>query len=84
MIKITLSVEGMMCIRCEEHANKAISNAYKIKKVTSSHKDKTVEILTANDISDKELTDTIAKAGYKVTDIKREEQKKKKGFLFFG
>ena len=83
MFNITLSVEGMMCIRCEEHANREIEKSFKVKSVTSSFKDKKTVIVSENDINDKDLVDAIARAGYKVTSISREE-KKKKGFLFFG
>ena len=37
MIKTTLEVKGMACGMCENHVNEAIRNAFKVKKVTSSH-----------------------------------------------
>ena len=38
MLKITLKLEGMMCSMCEAHASEAVREAWKIKKVNSSHK----------------------------------------------
>ncbi len=77
MLKITLKVEGMMCGMCEAHSNKAIQDAFKVKKVSSSHKDNETIILTENDISDADLLSVIAKAGYEVTGITRENYEKK-------
>ena len=37
MIKTTVKVDGMMCGMCESHVNEAIRNAFKVKKVNSSH-----------------------------------------------
>lgn len=37
MTKTTLKIDGMMCGMCESHMNDAIRNAFKVKKVTSSH-----------------------------------------------
>ncbi len=77
MIKITLKVEGMMCGMCEAHATRAIQDAFKVKKVSSSHKDNETVIITENDIADTYLSATIEKAGYQVTNITREPYEKK-------
>lgn len=82
MLKITLKVEGMMCGMCEAHANKAIESAWKVKKVTSSHKDNETVIITENDISDADLTAVIKEAGYEVTAVTREPYEKKGLFSF--
>ncbi len=37
MVRITLSIEGMACGMCEAHINEAVRNAFKVKKVSSSH-----------------------------------------------
>ena len=73
MKEITLKVDGMMCGMCEAHANDAIRNNFKVKKVSSSHTKGETVIITENDISDKELTEAIEKAGYKVASIERRE-----------
>ncbi len=77
MLKITLKIEGMMCGMCEAHTNEAIQNAWKVKKVTSSHKDDRTIIITENDISDEELAKVIEKAGYKLISVTREPYEKK-------
>jgi len=77
MLKITLKIEGMMCGMCEAHTNEAIQNAWKVKKVTSSHKDDRTIIITENDISDEELAKVIEKAGYQLISVTREPYEKK-------
>ena len=37
MVKITVGIEGMACGMCEAQINEAVRNAFRIKKVTSSH-----------------------------------------------
>ena len=46
MIKTTLGIDGMMCGMCESHMNDAIRNNFKVKKVNSSHTNKTTEIIS--------------------------------------
>ena len=79
MIKTTVDIEGMMCGMCEAHINDAIRNAFKIKKVTSSHsKGKTIIISETPPDSEK-LKSVIDATRYKVKEIKSEE--KSGGFL---
>ena len=40
MIKTTLKIDGMMCGMCESHMNDVIRKNFKIKKVTSSARDR--------------------------------------------
>lgn len=77
MIKITLEVEGMACGMCEAHVNDAIRNAFHVKKVTSSHAKKQTIIIAERDISEQELKDVVAKAGYDVVSVSREPYEKK-------
>ena len=42
MIKTTLKIDGMMCGMCESHMNDVIRKNFKIKKVTSSARDKII------------------------------------------
>lgn len=50
MVKITVGIEGMACGMCETHINEAVRNAFRVKKVTSSHTKKQTVILAEKDI----------------------------------
>ena len=52
MIKTTVKVDGMMCGMCESHVNDAVRNAIEVKKVSSSHKKGTTEILTEQPVDE--------------------------------
>lgn len=77
MFKITANIEGMACGMCEAHINDAVRQAFKVKKVTSSHTKKQTIIIAENDISERELKDVIAKAGYDVVSVSSEPYEKK-------
>lgn len=81
MIKITLKIDGMMCGMREAHMNDTIRKAFKIKKVSSSHKKGESIIITENGIEDEKLIAVIEEIGYKVLKITKEPYKKK--FLIF-
>ena len=83
MIKIILSVDGMMCKMCEAHVNDAINKEFNNVKVTSSHQDGQTIILTKKEILIEKLKEIVEKEGFKVLDIKTEEQKKKGLFSIF-
>ena len=82
MIKITLSVEGMMCKMCEAHVNDAINKTFSDVKVSSSHQNNQTVVLTKNNIDIDALKQVIVSEGYKVGEIVVEEQKKKGLFSF--
>lgn len=82
MIKITLEIQGMACSMCEAHMNDAVRKALDVKKVTSSHKKRTTEIITENEISETELKKVVDGTGYKLISVKSEPYTKK-GFAFF-
>lgn len=82
MVKITMHVEGMACAHCEAHMNDAIKKALDVKKVTSSHTDKTTEIIAKTAISEEAILEAVKETGYAVSDIKCEEYKKR--FFAFG
>lgn len=82
MIKITLEIQGMACSMCEAHMNDAVCKAFNVKKVTSSHKKCTTEIITENEISETELKKVVGETGYKLISVKSEPYTKK-GFAFF-
>ena len=64
MIKTTLKISGMMCGMCETHINDAVRNAFKVKKVQSSHKKGETVILSETAPDEVKLRDTINKTGY--------------------
>ncbi|MCR5600603.1 MAG: ATPase P [Ruminococcus sp.] len=77
MIKTVIKVEGMMCGMCESHVNDAIRNAFKVKKVESSHSKGQTEVISEEALDSALLTETIEKDGYKVLGITSEPYVKK-------
>ena len=77
MVKITMGVEGMACGMCEAHINDAVRNAFRVKKVTSSHTKKQTVVITEQDIPEQELKDVVAKAGYEVVSVSSGAYEKK-------
>lgn len=82
MVKITVDVEGMACGMCEAHINNAVRQNFAVKKVISSHRKGTTEILAENPIDDERLKEVIDQSGYTVTGIHTEPYEKK-GFSLF-
>ena len=83
MIKTTVKVDGMMCGMCESHVNDAVRNAIEVKKVSSSHKKGTTEILTEQPVDEEKVKAAIEATGYKVLGITTGEEEEKKGFSLF-
>ncbi len=77
MVRITLGIEGMACGMCEVHINEAVRNAFRVKKVTSSHTKKQTVIIAEQDIPEQELKDVVAKAGYDAVSVDSEPYEKK-------
>ena len=84
MVKIVVGIEGMACSMCEAHINDAVSNAFQVKKVTSSHTKKQTVILAEKDIPEQELKSVVAKTGYNVVSVRSEPYEKKGLFGRFG
>ena len=82
MIKTTLGIDGMMCGMCESHMNDAIRNNFKVKKVNSSHTNKTTEIISEGQLDEDKLKQVVADTGYTMTSINTEEYEKKSFSLF--
>ena len=80
MVRITATVEGMMCAHCEAHVNEAVKKAIKVKSVEASAKHKECVII-AKTFDEAIIRSAIEEAGYKVTDIKYEEIMEEKGFF---
>lgn len=83
MVKTTLGIEGMACGMCESHVNEAIRNAFKVKKVTSSHKDKQTVIISEAELDEAKIRATVESTGYTFVSIESEPYQKK-GFFSFG
>lgn len=77
MLKITVGVEGMSCGMCEAHVNDAVRAAFKVKKVTSSHKNNETVIITESEIDENTLRTAIEKSGYTVTSVTAEPYKRR-------
>lgn len=84
MVKITVGIEGMACGMCEAHMNEAVRNAFRVKKVTSSHTKKQTVILAEQDIPEQELKSVVAKTGCEVVSINNEPYEKKGLFAVLG
>ena len=80
MVKTILSIDGMMCPHCEAHVNDAIRRDFKVKKVTSSHKEKRTEIESELPLDRDALQKTVEGMGYTLLDIAVEEVEKKSFF----
>ena len=83
MTKTVLKIDGMMCGMCESHMNDAIRNAFKVKKVSSSHSKGEAEIISEEALDETKLREAVEKTGYKLLDISAEPYEKK-GFSLFG
>ena len=83
MMKITLGVEGMKCIKCEAHMDETVRKMFTVEKVTSSHENNETVILSKEDIEDEKLQEAVASAGYTLTGISREPYEKKGMFGMF-
>ncbi|MBO4914422.1 MAG: cation transporter [Oscillospiraceae bacterium] len=77
MIKTTLQIDGMACGMCESHVNDAVRNACKVKKVTSSHKKGTCEIISEEPLDEGTLRAAISDTGYLVLGVTAEPYVKK-------
>ena len=82
MIKTVLQIDGMMCSMCEAHMNDAIRNNFKVKKVSSSHKKGTTEVISEETLNPEVLKKAVSEMGYELKDISQEEYKKKGLFSF--
>ena len=77
MFKITVGVDGMMCNMCEAHMNDAFRNNFKVKKVSSSHKDKKCEIIAPEAIPQDKIESVVKETGYTFTSYSCEPYEKK-------
>lgn len=66
---------------CEAHINETIRRNFDVKKVVSSHRKNTTEIVSAESLDRERLTDVIAKTGYTLAEI-AEHPYEKRAFYF--
>ena len=85
MVKITATVEGMMCGMCEAHVNDAVRKAFpSIQSVKSSHSKNMTEIISEQELDEAAVAEAIQATGYDVKGVTTEPYQKKKGFSLFG
>lgn len=82
MIKTTIKIDGMMCSMCESHINDTVRQAFKVKKVSSSHKKGETQIISDSPLGADALREAVGKTGYRVLEIKTEQYEKKRFTLF--
>lgn len=80
MMKITLGVEGMKCVKCAARMEEAVRTALQPEKVTASHEKKEVVLVSEKDVADEKLREVVTNAGFELTGIEKEPYEKK-GFL---
>lgn len=72
MEKLTLKVDGMRCGMCEAHLNDAIRNAFRVKKVSSSHQRGEMIVIAKEAPTEAEIARVIAGTGYTLLSYKAE------------
>lgn len=77
MYRTVVDVDGMMCGMCESHVNDAVRNAFKVKKVSSSHGKGRTVIESEAPIDEAALRKAIGATGYEVMGVTSEEVQKK-------
>lgn len=82
MLEIRLKIDGMACGMCEAHVNDAIRQAFKVKKVSSSHS-KGETVIIAEEIDDERIREVIEKTGYRLVEIQKAPYEKRGLFAKF-
>lgn len=77
MWKYEVQVEGMRCGMCEAHANDAIRNNFKVKKVDSNRNACLTTIIAEEELDEEKIKSTITGLGYEVGTITKTPYKKK-------
>lgn len=83
MVKITLGVEGMKCVKCAVRMDETVRKMLAVEKVTSSHENNETVIIAEEDITDERLKEAVVSAGFELTGIAREPYEKKGLFGLF-
>ena len=66
-MELVLNVEGMMCMHCKAHVEKACLSVANVKTAVASLDDKNVVVTYDNEVSKDDLVKAITEAGYTVT-----------------
>lgn len=77
MVKTTLQINGMACGMCESHVNEAIRNAFKVKKVNSSHAKNETVIISEEELPEDQIRKVIEPTGYELVSVSSEAYVKK-------
>lgn len=77
MFKYDVEVKGMRCGMCEAHANDAIRNNFKVKKVSSDRSKNLTEIICEEELDENKIRETITSLGYECGSITKAPYKKK-------
>lgn len=77
MYKTTAQIDGMACSMCEAHVNDTVRRAFRVRKVTSSHKKGECVILAEEPLGQAELAAALDPTGYKVLSAESEPYRKK-------
>ena len=78
LIQLSLSVEGMMCMHCENHVKKALEAVEGVEEAAASHEENKAEVFLSQHVDVTRLADAIAEAGYVYKGIRNEEEEKMK------
>ena len=70
VMKKTLTVEGMMCMHCVAHVEKALSGVAGVEKAEVNLKKKRAVVTLNAEVADEALRAAVKEAGYEVTDIR--------------
>ncbi len=66
MKETILKVEGMMCNGCENRVQNTLKNIEGVEEVTASFMNKTVKIISNENVSEQEVKEKIQDLGYEV------------------
>lgn len=69
MMTKTLTIEGMMCVRCEARVKKALEAVSGVESAAVSHETGTATVTLFSDVEDAVLTRAVTDLGYKVLSV---------------
>ena len=64
-----LNIEGMVCMNCVKHVDKALREIQGMKDVTVDLESKSAKVLLSQEVPDEVLKSTIEDAGYQLVNI---------------
>lgn len=71
MKNIEIKVEGMMCSGCENRVKNALENIHGVQKVVADHKNKKVEVICSDKVTENIIKEKIEVLGFEI--IRRKE-----------